>query len=294
MPVHDPVVLEQTPAADHTIDQCWDRYSAEEHGVWDTLYKRQMKVLQGRAAPEHFKGLELLNLNEGGIPDFRRMNEKLEKLTGWTVVAVHGLIPNDVFFDHLANRRFVAGRFIRDADKLDYLPEPDIFHDVFGHVPLLTQPVFADYMQEYGKGGAKAEKHGMIENLTRLYWYTVEFGLINTPQGQRIYGAGIVSSQSESVFSLEGRSPNRIHFDLERVMRTDYRYDDFQQTYFVIDSYDELMDATAGQDFDPIYTRLKNQPDFKASDVVETDKVYTRGTQEYAKAGGLAKGAKWV
>ncbi|GGE34317.1 phenylalanine-4-hydroxylase [Marinicauda pacifica] len=294
MPVNDPVVAEQTPAADHTIDQCWDRYSEEEHGVWNTLYDRQMKVLKGRAAPEHFKGLELLNLNDGGIPDFRKVNEKLYALTGWQVVTVHGLIPNDVFFNHLANRRFVSGRFIRDADKLDYLPEPDIFHDVFGHVPLLTLPAFADYMQAYGQGGEKAMKVDMIENLTRLYWYTVEFGLINTPEGRRIYGAGIVSSQSESRFCLEGRSPNRIHFDLERIMRTDYRYDDFQQTYFVIDSYEELMESTANVDFGPIYERLKGLPDYKASEVLPSDKVYHEGTQEYAKAGGLEKKAEWV
>lgn len=294
MPVNDPVVAEQTPAADHTIDQCWDRYSAEEHGVWNTLYDRQMKVLKDRAAPEHFKGLELLNLNDGGIPDFRKVNEKLYALTGWQVVTVHGLIPNDVFFNHLANRRFVSGRFIRDADKLDYLPEPDIFHDVFGHVPLLTLPAFADYMQAYGQGGEKAMKVDMIENLTRLYWYTVEFGLINTPEGRRIYGAGIVSSQSESRFCLEGRSPNRIHFDLERIMRTDYRYDDFQQTYFVIDSYEELMESTANVDFGPIYERLKGLPDYKASEVLPSDKVYHEGTQEYAKAGGLEKKAEWV
>ncbi|WP_019961535.1 phenylalanine 4-monooxygenase [Woodsholea maritima] len=286
MPVNDPIIAQQTPRADHTIDQMWDKYTPEEHGVWKTLYDRQMKVLQGRAAPEHFKGLELLNMSDE-IPDFRRMNEKLMALTGWEVVTVHGLIPNDVFFDHLANRRFVAGRFIRDAHKLDYLEEPDIFHDVFGHVPLLTQPVFADYMQAYGRGGVKAMKHDMIENLTRLYWYTVEFGLINTPEGRRIYGAGIVSSQSESKFSLEARSPHRVHFDLERVMTTDYRYDDFQQTYFVIDSYDELMEATAGQDFDPIYAKLKGVPDTKPDTLVDGDKVYTQGTQEYAHAGGL-------
>ncbi len=294
MPVKDPVVERQTPRDDHTIDQCWEEYSTEEHGVWRTLYDRQMKVLQGRAAQEHFKGLELLGMDRDGIPDFERMNEKLMKLTGWRVVPVHGLIPNREFFEHLANRRFVAGRFIRDADKLDYLPEPDIFHDVFGHVPLLTQPVFADYMQAYGEGGFKAMKHDMIDHLTRLYWYTVEFGLINTDEGLRIYGAGIVSSQSESRFALEGRSPNRIHFDLERIMRTDYRYDDFQQTYFVIDSYDELMQATADVDFDPVYARLKGQPDIAAHEIIPGDKVYTAGSQEYAKAGGLAKQAEWV
>jgi phenylalanine-4-hydroxylase len=293
MPVNDPVVAEQTPAADFTIDQMWERYSAEEHGIWTTLYERQMSVLQGRAAPEHFRGLELLNLNEGGIPDFRRVNEKLEKLTGWTVVTVPGLIPEKEFYEHLANRRFVSGRFIRDGEKLDYLPEPDIFHDVFGHVPLLTQPVFADYMQAYGQGGLRSLEFDTIKNMARLYWYTVEFGLINTPEGRRIYGAGIVSSKSESIFALEARSPNRIHFDLERIMRTDYRYDDFQQTYFVIDSYDELMEATYA-DFAPLYERLPNLPEYKASDVAEGDRVYSRGSQEYAMAGGLTAKAKAV
>lgn len=293
MPVNDPVVAEQTPAADFTIDQMWERYSAEEHGIWTTLYERQMSVLKGRAAPEHFRGLEMLNLNEGGIPDFRRVNEKLEKLTGWTVVTVPGLIPEKEFYEHLANRRFVSGRFIRDGEKLDYLPEPDIFHDVFGHVPLLTQPVFADYMQAYGQGGLRSLEFDTIKNMARLYWYTVEFGLINTPEGRRIYGAGIVSSKSESIFALEARSPNRIHFDLERIMRTDYRYDDFQQTYFVIDSYDELMEATYA-DFAPLYERLPDLPEYKASDVAEGDQVYNRGSQEYAMAGGLTAKAKAV
>tara|TARA_R110000868_G_scaffold57591_2_gene177801 strand:+ start:31942 stop:32823 length:882 start_codon:yes stop_codon:yes gene_type:complete len=286
MPVNDPVVAEQTPAADFTIEQKWDRYSSEEHAIWTTLYERQMKVLTDRAVPEFFKGLELLNLNEGGIPDFRRINDKLEALTGWTVITVPGLIPEKEFYDHLANRRFVSGRFIRDGEKLDYLPEPDIFHDVFGHVPLLTQPVFADYMAAYGRGGQRSIGFDAIKHMARLYWYTVEFGLINTKEGRRIYGAGIVSSRAESIFSLEARSPNRLHFDLERIMRTDYRYDDFQQSYFVVDSFEELMEATY-QDFAPIYASLPGKPELKPSDLAEGDTVYTKGTQEYARAGGL-------
>jgi phenylalanine-4-hydroxylase len=286
MPVNDPIATSQTPGTDFQIDQKWDLYSSQEHGIWTHLYERQMRMLQGRVANEHLDGLKALNLCEGGIPDFRRINEKLEKLTGWSVITVPGLIPDKEFYEHLANRRFVSGRFIRDADKLDYLPEPDIFHDVFGHVPLLTQPVFANYMQAYGKGGLRSLEFDTIKNMARLYWYTVEFGLINTPEGRRIYGAGIASSKAESVFALEARSPNRIHFDLERIMRTDYRYDDFQQTYFVIDSYDELMEATY-QDFAPIYQRLPNLSEHKPSDVVEGDKVYDRGTQEYARDGGL-------
>jgi phenylalanine-4-hydroxylase len=280
MPVLDPVVLEQQPRKDLTIDQKWTRYSAEEHGIWNHLYRRQMKVLKNRAAPEFFRGLKLLNLHEERIPDFRRLNDKLEKLTGWTVVTVPGLIPAKEFYEHLANRRFVAGRFIRDGHKLDYLPEPDIFHDVFGHVPLLTQPAFADYMHAYGLGGIRSLDFDAIENMARLYWYTVEFGLINTPDGHRIYGAGIVSSRAESIFSLESDSPNRVHFSLERVMRTDYRIDDFQKTYFVIDSYEELMEATY-VDFAPLYEVLPTRSDVPDSVVVDGDRVYHQGSQRH-------------
>ena len=188
-----------------------------------------------------------------GIPDFAALNEKLLGLTGWTVVAVPGLVPDEVFFEHLANRRFPAANFIRRADELDYLEEPDVFHDVFGHVPMLTDPVFADYMQAYGKGGLRALSLGHLAHLARLYWYTVEFGLLQTPQGLRIYGAGIVSSRTESIFALESDSPHRLGFDLERVMRTPYRIDDFQQVYFVIPSLRYLLDATTSTDFAPIY-----------------------------------------
>ena len=204
----------------------------------------------------------------------------------WRVVAVPGLVPDDVFFDHLANRRFPAGQFIRKRNELDYLQEPDVFHDVFGHVPMLTNPVFADYMEAYGKGGLRSLNYAALKNLAALYWYTVEFGLIRTDEGLRIYGAGIVSSKTESIFALEDPSPNRIGFDLERLMRTDYRIDDFQQTYFVIDSYDQLFRATVDTDFAPIYERLQGKFAHGPEDVLDRDEVITRGTQAYAKAGG--------
>jgi phenylalanine-4-hydroxylase len=213
------------------------------------------------------------------------MNEKLGALTGWSVVAVPGLVPDEVFFDHLANRRFPAGRFIRGADQLDYLQEPDVFHDVFGHVPMLTDPVFADYMQAYGEGGLKALGRGQLHNLARLYWYTVEFGLLDTPQGLRIYGAGIVSSHAESIFALDDPSPNRQGFDLERVMRTPYRIDDFQQVYFVIPSLQALLDATLA-DFGALYARLRSARDIPIEAVLPDDRVFTRGTQAYARRGG--------
>ena len=269
---------------DYVIDQNWKAYTADEHAVWDYLYRRQVDILKDRADPAMLRGLETLNLNRGGIPNFSEINVELKARTGFEVVAVPGLVPDEVFFNHLANRRFPAGQFIRTRAQLDYLQEPDIFHDVFGHVPLLTDPVFADYMEAYGKGGLRAMQFGRLKNLAALYWYTVEFGLIETPKGVRIYGAGISSSKDESIFALDDPSPNRIRFDLERVMRTNYRIDDFQQTYFVIRSYDDLFRATVDTDFAPLYGRLADGVGYAADDVLAADGVITRGTQAYAKA----------
>jgi phenylalanine-4-hydroxylase len=209
------------------------------------------------------------------------------KATGWSVVAVPGLIPEDAFFENLAQRRFVAGRFIRKPEESDYLEEPDVFHDVFGHVPLLVNPIFADYMQAYGEGGLRALRHGSIERLARLYWYTVEFGLIRDPSGLKLYGAGIASSNSESVFSLDSDSPHRLGFDLKRVMRTKYRIDDFQQNYFVIDSFEDLLRQTLETDFAPLYAELANTADIEVAELLPGDHVITRGTQAYAAAKSL-------
>jgi phenylalanine-4-hydroxylase len=273
--------FDQTHSPDWTIPQNWHAYSAQDHQTWLTLYDRQAKILPGRACQQYLDGLAALDLRGAGIPDFQALSEKLHALTGWQVVAVPGLVPEEVFFEHLANRRFPAGNFIRRPDQLDYLQEPDIFHDVFGHVPMLTDPVFADYMVEYGRGGLRAGKFGRLANLARLYWYTVEFGLLRTDGGLRIYGAGIVSSRTESVFALEDPSPNRIGFDLERVLRTPYRIDDFQQVYFVIDSLQSLLDKTVQTDFAPIYDSLATQPDIPIGTIIEQDTVFTRGTQRH-------------
>ena len=271
---------------DYTVDQNWQQFTAQEHDRWDRLYERQCRLLPGRACDEYMKGLEVLRLSQSGIPNFDRLSDRLEKLTGWRVVAVPDLVPDDIFFDHLANKRFPAGNFIRSEASLDYIQEPDVFHDVFGHVPMLAHPIFSDYMQAYGEGGKRAAGLGVLQNLARLYWYTVEFGLINTGDGMRIYGAGIVSSKSESIYSLEGVSPNRLHFDLERLMKTDYIIDDFQQTYWVIDSFQELLDATY-QDFGALYERLlKNTDTYDVSTILPDDKVYTKGSQSYTSAGG--------
>ena len=267
--------------SDYTIDQHWERYSAAEHAVWRTLFERQSKVLPGRACQEFLDGLSKLHLVPDQIPDFERASDTLEELTGWRTVAVPSLVPDDIFFAHLANRRFPVGQFIRKPDQLDYIEEPDVFHDFFGHVPMLAHPVFANYMEAYGKGGQRALKEfGKLKNLARLYWYTVEFGLIEKPEGLRIYGSGIVSSRAESIYAVESPSPNRIYFDLERVMRTDYRIDDFQESYFVIKSFDDLFAATY-QDFAPLYARLETGPSHKPGDVLSTDRVHTRGTHTY-------------
>ncbi|HTG37996.1 phenylalanine 4-monooxygenase [Sphingomonas sp.] len=270
-------------AADWTIPQNWDAFTAEEHGVWDTLFDRQARLLPGRASSAYLRGLEALKLSESGIPNFDDLSERLMKLTGWQVVAVPGLVPDDVFFDHMANRRFVSGNFIRRADQLDYLQEPDVFHDVFGHVPMLADPVFADYLAAYGRGGLRALALGALPQLSRLYWYTVEFGLVQEAEGLRIFGAGIVSSSAESVFALDDASPNRIGFDLARVMRTEYRIDDFQQNYFVIPSFEELLRVTVETDFAPLYEQIRPLPSIPVGEIVEGDDVIHRGTQAYAQ-----------
>jgi phenylalanine-4-hydroxylase len=266
---------------DFTIDQHWERYSSAEHGVWRTLFRRQASVLPGRACDEFLDGLKKLKLVDDQIPEFERLSDDLEKLTGWRIVAVPSLVPDEIFFHHLANRRFPAGQFIRKPDQLDYIEEPDVFHDVFGHVPMLAHPVFANYMEAYGKGGmrAVAEFHA-LKNLARLYWYTVEFGLIKKPEGMRIYGSGIVSSRTESIYAVESPSPNRIHFDLERVMRTDYRIDDFQESYFVISSFEELFKETY-KDFAPLYRKLAAGASYEPGDVLPTDRIHNRGTHTY-------------
>jgi phenylalanine-4-hydroxylase len=267
---------------DFTIEQDWASYSAAEHDRWDRLFARSQAILRERACDEFLAALHALELSKAGIPDMTKLSDRLARITGWRVVPVTELVPDDIFFDHLANRRFPAGAFIRPEQQLDYLEEPDVFHDVFGHVPLLANKTYADFMQAYGKGGQRALRLGRLANLARLYWYTVEFGLIRSPAGLRLFGAGIMSSATESVFALENPSPHRVAFDLERVMRTKYIIDDFQQTYFVIDSFERLLDACY-QDFGPLYQRLSTSSDIEADQLVPGDKVISQGTLDYFK-----------
>ncbi len=269
--------------ADWTIPQHWESYTAAEHATWRTLYQRQMALLPGRACQAFVDGMRALPMGADHIPQFDQLNEALMRRTGWQVVAVPGLVPDDVFFNHLANRRFPAGQFIRRPDQLDYLEEPDVFHDVFGHVPLLMNPVMADFVQAYGEGGLRAQTLGHLDLLARVYWYTVEFGLVREPQGLRIYGAGIASSYTESVFSLDSPSPNRLRFELPRVMRTHYRIDDFQESYFVLDSLDDLL-ALAQVDFAPLYEQVSALTPLEPGDVLDSDEVLSRGNGRYHAA----------
>ena len=274
--------------ADWTVAQDWAAYTPAQHAVWQTLFERQRQLLQGRACDAFIQGIEALPISAQRIPDFKALSEVLLQRTGWQVVAVPGLVPDEVFFEHLAHRRFPAGQFIRQAHQLDYLEEPDVFHDVFGHVPLLMNPVMADYLQAYGQGGLRAQSLGMLDKLARVYWYTVEFGLVQQADGLRIYGAGIASSAAETVFALEDESPQRLRFELERVMRTNYRIDDFQESYFVVDHLDALL-ALARIDFAPVYQRAQGA-ELEPADRLASDTVISAGTGRWhaGKRGGQA------
>lgn len=263
------------------VEQPWDNYSADDHATWATLYARQRKVLDGRASDAFLQAQDAMGMTPDHIPKFSDLNQVLEAATGWTLMGVEGLLPELDFFDHLANRRFPVTWWIRKPEQIDYIEEPDLFHDLFGHVPLLMNPLFGDYMEAYGQGGVKAHGIGAdaLQNLTRLYWYTVEFGLIRENGELRIYGSGIVSSKGESIHCLASDAPNRIGFDLERIMRTRYRIDTFQKTYFVIDSFEQLIEATR-PDFTPIYAALAEQDSIPAGSVLDSDKVFHRGTGE--------------
>jgi phenylalanine-4-hydroxylase len=246
---------------DWTIPQNWERFTPEEHRVWDVLFARQSEALKGRAVSDFFRGLDVLRLSKPGIPDFEELNERLFARTGWTIVSVPGLVPDDVFFAHLSKRRFPAGNFIRAAGSLDYIEQPDVFHDVFGHVPLLAQPAVADFMQAMGAEGLAAMEAGALHRLARLYWYSVEFGLALEEGETRIYGAGLLSSFGESRFALENPEPRRAPFDLRRVLRTRYRSDAFQQGYFVIESFDALLRLLHDADLVSLYGALAGEAD---------------------------------
>lgn len=254
------------------VEQPWAEYSEQDHAVWALLLERQKVLLTGRACGAFCMALDTLNLTSEKIPRFQDLNELLARTTGWKLVGVEGLLPDQAFFSLLAQRQFPVTWWIRSMEQLDYLSEPDLFHDLFGHVPMLMNPEFANYMQAYGEAGlwAHAEGAGALAMLARLYWYTVEFGLIQEAEGLRIYGAGILSSKGESVHCLESAQPHRIRFDMGRVMRTQYRIDIYQQTYFVIDNFRQLMDIPLAQ-LDGVYGQLECSDEFGPEQRVDAD-----------------------
>ena len=262
-----------TAGADYVCDQNWPSYTAEQHDRYRRLYADRIARLPGLACDEFLEALAAMQAADA-IPNLEEISVPLKAATGWTLVAVPGLIPEDAFFALLAARRFPVTVWLREEDEFDYIVEPDIFHDFFGHVPLLFNPMFADYMQAFGQGGLKASSLGGLEYLARLYWYTVEFGLIDTPAGLRIYGAGIVSSGSEPEHALHAAEPARVAFDLERLMRSEYKIDTFQATYFVIDSFAQLFEATA-PDFGPLYRRVQGQTSHPAGVVLPGERIFT-------------------
>ncbi len=261
--------------ADYTCPQNWAAYTDSDHDTYRRLYERQTALLPGLACDAFIEALPSLGARDR-IPRFEDINKRLKPATGWELVAVPGLIPERPFFDLLANRRFPVTDWIRTPDEFDYVVEPDVFHDLFGHVPLLFNPVFADYVQRYGAGGLKAHDLGAGELLSRLYWYTIEFGLIRQADGLRAYGAGILSSSGELRHSVTSSEPQRIALDLLRCMRTRYKIDDYQATYFVIDSFDRLFDMTA-PDFAPLYAAVRSLGDLPADATIASDSAITLG-----------------
>jgi phenylalanine-4-hydroxylase len=275
-PSIDPRTREPLPQ-DFLVPQHPEDYTAHDHQTWRTLFERQSALLRGRVVEEFYAGLRSLGITPAGIPDFRDINRVLSQATGWTVVAVPGLVPDEVFFSHLAERRFPAGYWIRKPEQLDYIEEPDIFHDVFGHVPLLMQPRYADYMAEYGRAGLRLAGQPALANLARLYWYTVEFGLMQSGGRLRIFGAGIISSAGETVYSLESPVPARVRFDTERVLRTLYKIDDFQRIYFVLSGYADLPALTTGQ-LVRFIAAVRGHDDIAPGQIIDADLiVYPRG-----------------
>ena len=269
-----------------TVEQClieqeWGKYTCTEHSTWRTLFNRQIETLKGRVCEEYFQGLKTLNLIPDQLPDFEKMNRNLRAATGWEVLAVPGLIASRPFFSMLANKQFPAGTFVRTPDQLDYLEEPDIFHDVFGHVPLLSNPAYANYMQEYGRAGLAAMDHKGVKFLARLNWYTIEFGLIKCGGEIKAYGAGIMSSYGEAKYVMSDHSANFLQFDLERVLRTGYYIDDFQATYFTIDSFDALFKQCVERPFVPLYGEYREKSTLSPFELLPTDTVLRKGTGEY-------------
>ncbi|MEM6819530.1 MAG: phenylalanine 4-monooxygenase [Pseudomonadota bacterium] len=247
----------------HTpLDDGYIAYSDAEHQVWHTLLERQLKLLPGRACDAFIKAGETIGFGPE-IPQCAEISNTLRAATGWSVTPVPAIIPADEFFSLLAEKQFPAASFIRRPEDLDYLEEPDIFHELFGHAPHLTDDRFAQFTHAYGIAGLKADERDR-ELLARLYWFTTEFGLVQSNDGVRAYGAGICSSPGELIYAVENKRPDRRAFDVLDVLRTPFRIDTYQNIYYVIDSFDTLFEL-AYTDLSDLMRQAKRLGDFKPS-----------------------------
>jgi phenylalanine-4-hydroxylase len=260
-------------AADFTVAQTWEDYTPEAHERWRRLYARQSALARQYAAKPFIDGLDRLDCADA-IPKFDEANQVLGAATGWQIVAVPGYIPDAAFFDHLAHRRFPVTRWIREEHELDYLVEPDVFHDFFGHVPMLLDQRVADFLELYGRAGERAIAMDALEMLARLYWYTIEFGLVREGDALKVLGAGIVSSAGETVYAIEDQTVLRLPFDPLRVMRTAYAIDSFQTNYFVLEGLGELIDRLVGLDFGPLYERWRSEAPLPAGALQEGEEAW--------------------
>ncbi|MBE1525584.1 phenylalanine-4-hydroxylase [Sphingopyxis sp. OAS728] len=274
-------------AANWTMPQNWAAFTAKQHETWRTLFDRQSVALEGYACRSFRDGLGILHKLKPGVPDFAELNALLKPASGWEVVAVPGWIPNEPFFEHLANKRFPAANFVRPPEQIAYSEEPDMFHDIFGHIPMLTDPAFSDFLVAYGEAGLRAEKLGASDFLGRLWLYTVEFGLVVEDGELRAFGGGLMSSFAETISALTAPGPQRIWLDIERVMRTRYNFDEYQQTYFVVAGFEDLLRATEETDFASIYRKIAGEPALEPGDVWCGDVAY-EGRLPAAPASGEA------
>lgn len=261
-------------AADFTVDQQWLAYSPQMHDRWRRLYAAQKALAERYACAQFLEGLERLDCADA-IPRFEDANRVLGPATGWQLVAVPGFIPDATFFDHLAHRRFPVTRWLREEYELNYLVEPDVFHDFFGHVPMLLDPAIADFLELYGKAGERATAMGALDMLARIYWYTIEFGLVREGGALKVFGAGILSSAGETVYSIDDADVLRLPFDPLRIMRTAYSIDSFQKTYFVLESLPQLIDGLVDLDFGPLYEAWRDVPPLPAGTLQPGESPYT-------------------
>ena len=224
--------------------QEYDKYVAEDHEVWSILYARMMEILPNYSTKAYLEGIQSVGFEAHRIPNFDECNVKLGGITGWNIYAVPGLIPNKGFFEHLSKKEFPATTWLRKKSQLEYLEEPDMFHDVFGHIPLLANPHFANFLVKLAEISLKhIDNEWAIELLSRLYWYTVEFGLIREDGKLKVYGAGILSSSGETQYSIDSDIPKRYDYDIKTIFDTPYIKDKFQEHYFVIESYEQLFES---------------------------------------------------